>query len=306
MQKYLTYMAGKRNEDGLLAYGLGDWCQSDDSHNGWFKTPLEITDSLTGYDICVKAEKIFLAIGDKKWAAYAKNLAKELALAFRKKWVAGNGYCVKDKMQTSQAMAIKNGMFTPSKKKAAVEELVARIHRDGDHFVVGVVGGYTLFNLLAENGYAELAYRLITQTSPPSYGYLASIGETTLWENMYDFGDSPSNVYLKNGEPIQSLNHHFWGFVYTFFTKYVAGLSFNPTASDVTYAEVKPYFIVGLTYAETSYDAPLGKIFVKWEKNEGKTFLYVTVPQGMKIKLSIQGKEEFLEGGVYRKVYNAI
>ena len=306
MQRYLVYMSGKRNEDGLLAYGLGDWCQSDTSHNGWFKTPLEITDSLTGCDICAKAEKIFLTLGDKKWAAYAKNLGKELAAAFRKKWIASNGYCVKNEMQTAQAMAIKLGMFAPSKKKAAVEELVSRIHRDGDHFVVGVVGGYALFNVLAENGFAELAYRLITQTSPPSYGYLVSIGETTLWENLFDFGDSQSNVYLKDGESIQSLNHHFWGFVYTFFTKYVAGLIFNPNANDITYAEVKPIFIAGLTHAETSYEAPLGKIFVKWEKKDRKTFLSVTVPKGMKIKLSVQGKEELLEGGAYRKVYNAI
>jgi alpha-L-rhamnosidase len=209
-------------------------------------------------------------------------------------------------MQTSQALAIKMGMFTPSKKKAAVEELVGRIHRDGDHFIVGVVGGYALFNLLAENGYAELAYRLIAQTSPPSYGYLASIGETTLWENWCDFGDSQSNVRVKDGEPIQSLNHHFWGFVYTFFTKYVAGLSFNPNADDITYAEVKPIFITGLTYAETTYEAPLGKIAVKWEKKGGKTFVCVSVPKGMKVKLSVQGKEEILEGGVYRKVYNAV
>ena len=306
MQKYLTYMASKRNEDGLLAYGLGDWCQSDDSHNGWYKTPLEITDSLTGYDLCVKSEKIFLALGDKKWASYAKNLGKELASAFRKKWIAGNGYCVKDRMQTSQALAIWHGMVAPSKKKAAVEELVARIHRDGDHFVVGVIGGYVLFNTLAENGYADFAYRLITQTSPPSYGYLASIGETTLWENMWDFGDSQSNVYLKDGEPIQSLNHHFWGFVYTYFSRYVAGLSFNPKGDDVAYAEVKPAFIAGLTYAETFYEAPLGKLAVKWEKKDSKTFVRVTVPQGMVVKLSVQGKEELLEGGVYRKVYNAM
>lgn len=306
MKKYLTYMAGKRNEDGLLAYGLGDWCQTDTSHNGWFKTPLEITDSLTGYDICKKAAVIFGVLKDKQSKAYAENLAKELATAFRKKWIAGNGYCVKNEMQTAQAMAIKLGMFAPSKQKAAVEELVRRIHREGDHFVVGVVGGYVLFNVLAENGYAELAYRLIMQTSPPSYGYLVSIGETTLWESMYDFGDSQSNVYLKDGESIQSLNHHFWGFVYTYFSRYVAGLRFNPSGVDVSYAEVQPNLIESLTYAETSYEAPLGKIFVKWEKKEDKTFVYLTVPEGMKIKLFMQGKEELLEGGKYRKVYNAL
>ena len=69
---------------------------------------------------------------------------------------------------------------------------------------------------------------------------------------------------------------------------------------------VKPAFIAGLTYAETFYEAPLGKLAVKWEKKDSKTFVYVTVPKGMVVKLSVQGKEELLEGGVYRKVYNAI
>lgn len=307
MRKYLRYMADKRTDEGLLCYGLGDWCQTFEYTNGFFKTPLEITDTLTGYDICKKAATIFGVLKDKEYKAYAEKLGKELVAAFRKKWIASNGYAVKDGMQTSQAMAIRHGLFAPSKKQAAVEELVRRIHRDGDHFKVGVVGGYVLFNVLAENGYADFAYRLITQTAPPSYGYLASIGETTLWENMFDFGDSHSNVYLKNGMPIQSLNHHFWGFVYTYFAKYVGGLSYNPTGKDVSYAEVKPCFISALTYAETSYDSPFGKIFVKWEKQEGgKTFVHVVVPQGMTVKLSVAGKEELLTAGSYRKVYNAI
>ena len=195
ISKYLRYMADKRNEDGLLAYGLGDWCQTFIYNNGGFETPLEITDSLTGYDLCQKAAAIFGVLKDEENKAYAEKLGEELKSAFCKKWIAENGYAVKDKMQTAQALAIRQGMFTPEKKRAAVENLVERIHRDGDHFKVGVIGGYVLFHVLAENGYADLAYRLITQSSPPSYGYLVSIGETTLWENMFDFGDSKSNVW---------------------------------------------------------------------------------------------------------------
>ncbi len=303
IKKYLTYMASKRNEDGLLAYGLGDWCQTFVYNNGGYETPLEITDSLTGCDLCKKAAAIFGVLEDMEWKVYAETLGEALAAAFRKKWLTPNGYAVKDEMQTSQAMAIWHGMFTPSKKKAAVEELVARIRRDGEHFKCGVVGGYVLFNLLAENGYAELAYRLIMQPTPPSYGYLVSIGETTLWENMYDFGDSKSNVYLKNGMSIQSLNHHFWGFVYTYFVKYVAGLSFNPNFNDIRYAEVKPNFLSSLDSAETAYASPLGEIAVKWERKAEKVFLCLTVPEGMKIKLSVQEKEELLEGGKHRREY---
>jgi alpha-L-rhamnosidase len=96
MKKYLTYMAGKRNADGLLEYGLGDWCPTFEYTNGFYKTPLEITDSLTGYDICKKAAEMFGVLKDKQGKAYAENLAKELAAAFRKKWIASNGYAVKD------------------------------------------------------------------------------------------------------------------------------------------------------------------------------------------------------------------
>lgn len=301
MAKYLRYMADKRNEDGLLAYGLGDWCQTFNYNNGGFETPLEITDSLTGVDICKKAAAIFGVLNDKANKAYAEKLGKELTTAFCKKWIADNGYVVKDKMQTSQAVAIRQGMFSPAKKQAAVEELVERIHRDGDHFKVGVIGGYNLFHVLAENGYADLAYRLITQSSPPSYGYLVSIGETTLWENMFDFGNSKSNVYLKNGMSILSLNHHFWGFVYSYFVKNVVGLSFNPNFDDITYAEVKPCFVGALDYAEASYKAPLGEISVKWEKRGEKVVLDVAVPTDMRVKLCVNGKEELLEGGSHCK-----
>ena len=303
MRLYLTYMQGKRNEDGLLAYGLGDWCQTYIYNNGGYQTPLEITDSLTGCDICEKAATMFGVLQDEKWKNFALCLGEELKAAFCKKWVAENGYSVLDGMQTSQAMAIAKGVFAPDKKKAAVEELVARIHRDDGHFKCGVVGGYTLFNLLAENGYADLAYHIIMQTSPPSYGYLVSIGETTLWENMFDFGESTSRVYLKNGMSIQSLNHHFWGFVYTYFVKCVAGLYFNPIATDISYAEVRPNFLSALTFAETEYDAPMGKIFVKWERTDEGILVSVTVPKGMKIKLIVGENEDLLEGGTHHKKY---
>ena len=306
MAKYLRYMAGKRNEDGLLAYGLGDWCQTFVYNNGGYETPLEITDSLTGYDLCKKAAAIFGVLQDEENKAYAEKLGEELTAAFCKKWVADNGYEIKDKMQTPQALAIHHGMFVPEKKRAAIEELVERIHRDGDHFKVGVIGGYVLFHVLAENGYADFAYRLITQTSPPSYGYLVSIGETTLWENMFDFGDSKSNVYLKNGMSIQSLNHHFWGFVYSYFVKNVVGLSFNPSFTNTSYAEVKPCFVKALDHAEASYDAPLGKLFVKWERKGEEVFVSLDVPAGMTVKLCVQGEEVLLNGGLHCKGYKVI
>ena len=323
MKRYLQYMASRRNEDGLVAYGLGDWCQTLIYNSGSFETSHEITDSLVGYDLCVKAARLFKAIGQTENAEYAQTLGEEFAAAFKKKWIKGcsvenaaavdainatslrngQGWPVKDKTQTAQAMAIALGMFDESEKKAAVEELVARIQRDGNHFNVGVVGGYSFFNVLAENGYAALAYGLIMKPTPPSYGYIVDRGESTLWENMYDYGPSKSNVILKNGMPITSHNHHFWGFVYTYFVRYVAGLRFNPDGTDVNYAEVSPMYLDGLAYAETYYDAPAGKLCVRWDRTESGVTLKVSVPEGIRVKVCFQGEEELLSAGKFEKTY---
>lgn len=322
MKRYLQYMAGRRNEDGLVAYGLGDWCQTLIYNSGSFETSHEITDSLVGYDLCMKAAQLFVVVGQTEDAEYAQTLGEEFAAAFKKKWIKGNsvenaeaveklnktvgngqGWPVADKTQTAQAMAIALGLFDEREKKNAVEELVNRIKRDGNHFNVGVVGGYSFFNVLAENGYAALAYELIMRPQPMSYGYIVDRGETTLWEKLYDYGPSKSNVILKNGMPISSRNHHFWGFVYTYFVRYVAGLRFNPDGTDVNYAEISPVYTDGLAYAEAYYEAPTGKLCVRWDKTAEGVVFKVSVPENMRVKLSFEDKEILLTAGKFEKIF---
>ena len=91
--------------------------------------------------------------------------------------------------------------------------------------------------------------------------------------------------------------------MYTYFVKCVAGLYFNPIATDISYAEVRPNFLSALTFAETEYDAPMGKIFVKWERTDEGILVSVTVPKGMKIKLIVGENEDLLEGGTHHKKY---
>ena len=303
MARYIEYLKTKKNEDGLLAFGLGDWCQSFIWDCGSFETPLEITDSLVAYDLCLKAERIFVLLGYTVSASNAKKLGEELLDAFRKKWVNNDGYSIKSETQTAQVLAIKHSVFIPEKKAQARQELIRRIERDGNHFNVGVVGGHELFDTLAENGYVELAYHLIMQKTAPSYGYVVDLGETTLWEIMYDFGDSKSKVAYKDGNRILSMNHHFWGFVYSYFVRFIAGLQINPDFTDVKYAEMKPYFLNALTWAEVSYETPTGKLAIKWRKAGEKVLLDITVPKGMSVKLIVGKTDEVLTEGKYNKEY---
>ncbi len=72
-----------------------------------------------------------------------------------------------------------------------------------------------LFHVLAEFGKAELAYRMITKTEYPSYGYWAAKGETTFLEHFLTY-----DAYY--GE---SKNHHLLGDVVNWFMSKVGGLN---------------------------------------------------------------------------------
>ncbi|MBO6263016.1 MAG: family 78 glycoside hydrolase catalytic domain [Clostridia bacterium] len=306
MIKYIRYISSKRNDDGLIAIGLGDWCQTMTFSGGFFETPLEITDSLVSVEICRKAAKMFALIGMRAYRAECLKLEKELVKAFKNKWITG--YKVKAETQTAQCMAIDKGLFPESLKEKAVEELVRRIKRDNWHMNVGVVGGLKLFDVLSENGYADLAYKLIVQPTPPSYGYIEARGSTTLWEDFYDFGPYDSRTYRKEspyGERVQinSLNHHFWGFVYTYFVKYLVGINYNPNFDDPHYVEIKPVFTYNLDYAEAHYDSINGKICVRWERCGGILTVKVTVPNGIRAKLIVGDNEEELSGETVVRYY---
>jgi Bacterial alpha-L-rhamnosidase 6 hairpin glycosidase domain len=55
--------------------------------------------------------------------------------------------------------------------------------RDGmrdDGARVGFLGGENLLTVLASNGHADVAYRILLQTDYPGWGYMISRGATTI------------------------------------------------------------------------------------------------------------------------------
>ncbi len=65
MLRYLDYLTTKIRPDGLVAFGLGDWCPAGRGC-GDYLAPLELTDSIMAMDICRKAAEMFRRIGRQK------------------------------------------------------------------------------------------------------------------------------------------------------------------------------------------------------------------------------------------------
>lgn len=292
---YLKYLSSKKNEEGLLAFGLGDWCQPN--RRSWdYTTRLEITDSLTAMGICYKAGKIFKVCENSEAETYANKLYLELKDAFRKKYVLKNGRLRKKyATQTAVSMAIYHRAVGENESKNTFAQLKELIFSNGERFDTGILGARVLFRVLAIGGEAELACRLIRGPGFPSYGEHVLRGATTLFE---DFQVLKEDSFEPIDRPkANSLNHHFFGDVSAWFIRYITGININPHFDNPNNAVIRPYFVGGLDRAEGFYEMPCGKLSVRWERGANGICVTVDVPEGAEAKLFCEGEEMALHSG---------
>lgn len=260
LMRYLNYLFSRFDEKGLIAIGLGDWCQV--YHGGEnYTTPLVVTDTILTFDIAQKAAFIYEVLGEEPQKQFALALAERVKTAFRENLLDKESGVVKGGTQTGQAMAIFYGLLTEDEKEKAFKKLLKCIDEADGHFSTGVLGGRVLYRVLAENGEVDLAYNMITRPDFPSYGNWVKRGSTTLRES-----------FLPEGDGVDSLNHHFWGDVSAWFYTYLAGMRINPRGTDITNVDIKPLFPEKLDSVNAYHNLPDGKIAVAWERvTEGIT-----------------------------------
>ena len=278
IRKYLRFAKTKMNDNGLFAYGLGDWCQTNRDFNNP-TTPKEITNSLAIVDSCEKALRIMRAIEDYTDYDYVSEFLAYIKNRFRQVYVE-NGLIKKPyDTQTAISMSIYNGIFTKEETPNAVEQLVEIIHASDDHFDIGVLGSRVVFRVLSTYGYEDLAYKMITQKTHPSYANQVLSGATTLWETFKEVGE--------DGKPKEgsfaSLNHHFWGDVSAWFYKYLCGININPRIEDPYVIEIAPKFVSELDYAKAEREYMGEKISVEIKRKDDKIDVIVKASDKFKI-----------------------
>ena len=268
MLRYLSYISQKRRTDGLLAIGLGDWLQPYKGA-GDPDSPLYVTDSVIAMYICNKSAKLFEALGMEIHRQFAQNLACSFKEAIRENLIDFSTMSVRSRCQTSQAICIYYGVFEKSEIPEAGRRLVELCHEKGDRFACGMIGLRVLFHVLSDLGEGNLAYKMITREDFPSYGNFIKRGLTALPEDFRPEGE--------NDTP-NSLNHHFFGDIVSWFIQRVAGIKVNPRLYGCNDFDIAPDFIDALDYAKAHYDAPCGTVKVEWKKNGNSICLSVECP----------------------------
>lgn len=189
--------------------------------------------------------------------------------------------------QASYVLPLAFHVFNEKNKDKAVNHFVAGIARENKaddgtlcppySLMTGFIGTAWINKALSDNGYANLAYRLLQQTTYPSWLYPVEQGATTIWERLNSY--THSNGFGGNNR-MNSFNHYSFGAVGAWMYNYSLGIE-----RDEAFPGFKHFFLKPqpdptgkMTYAKGHYDAMYGRIESGWEMIGKSCHYHFTVP----------------------------
>ena len=265
--KNVGYMASRADADGLVNYGLGDWCPVERSH----VPSLRYTSSCYYYLTQSIAARIAETLGRRddaaKFAAGAEKTKQGIfrRLRSRDQTRYDNG------RQTAQALALSLRLMKPIDVDVVGDTFVRDLALTGRRLDVGIIGAKHLFRALSSAGYDDIAFEILTKPTGAGYADWIRNGSTTLWE---DFHVGTSRNHIMYGD--------FTAWAY----EYLAGIrpgGGTPAMPDPAKPGFKEFVIAPqptrhLDFVSAETRSPYGVIRSSWRRADGKVGFSVTIP----------------------------
>ncbi len=202
-----------------------------------------------------------------------EGMKKRVVEAFNREFFDPERNCYDNNTLTANLIPVYFDLVPAGHKQAVVENIVSRIENDFDgHLCVGNVGMRYVMEVLTRNGHADLAYKLCTIDTYPSWGYMIKKGATTVWE-LWN-GDEA-------GPAMNSGCHaHLIGDLLRWYYEDLAGIAPDPTAPAFKKIWMEPCFPEGLDHVKASFESPYGTIASEWTRIGHKLVWRVEIPVG--------------------------
>lgn len=303
MKKWIDCMVGyaakkdvgddfKKNRNIYLNnnhWHFGDWLSLDLGDQ-------EATCGATGKDLIATA---FFAYSTGLYIKACRVLGKECAKyeellenikkAFAEEYIKPDDTMTSD-TQTAYVLALQFDL-TPDRETAGsrLQELV----REKGHLTTGFVGTPYLLHALSASGADELAFDLLLRTEYPSWGYTVKAGATTMWERWN--GKWPDGHFAT--PDMNSFNHYAYGAVYDWMFEKMAGIRQEEGTAGFESIIFEPVTDGRVPHVHTEFDSVKGKISSDITITENGTNYIFEVPDGVKAKAVLHGREFPLAAG---------
>jgi alpha-L-rhamnosidase len=265
MRKWIDYLTA--HSSGLIrpAEGYGDWLNVDDN------TPLDLIGTAYFAHAVDLVAQMADAIGDSGGAAAYRTLWGRIRDAFSAKYVTSDG-TVGGGSQTAYVLALSDDLLPSAQVTPAADKLVANIGAHGGHLTTGFLGTGELLPTLSRTGHDDVAYRILEQTTFPSWGYEIGKGATTIWERW----DGIKTDGSFNDPGMNSFNHYGLGSVGDWMYQHIGGIA--PAAPGYRKVVIAPSPGGSLRWANARYRSDYGDITSRWSVSGGHLTLDVSVP----------------------------
>lgn len=276
MKRWMLHMKKYYLKDGILIRDTyGDWCVPPESPE---LIHSQDTNRIT-WPACLSTPYYVKYCGIMGGFAtnlhreddvqYFKNEINTVTKAYNARYFDSVSGCYANNTVTANILPLAFWMVGPNYEHNVLEHIVEKTEKDFDgHVSTGVVGIQHLMRTLTDYGRGDLALRMATDTTYPSWGYMVKNGATTIWE-LWN-GDT--------GDPAMNSGNHVMllGDLIIWYYEYLGGI--RPLAPGYSKIMLKPYPIKGLDYVNCSYQSVSGLIKSKWKRNGNRFEWEILIP----------------------------
>ena len=278
MKRWVQHQIDTQMSDYILMKDTyGDWCMPPESqeliHS---KDPTRVTSgqvlsTTVFYSILQLMGEFAVINGIPSDANEYKTLADSIRDAYNAKFFNPETAQYDNNTVTANILSLQLGLVPEGYEEKVFKNIVDKTENDfGGHVSTGVLGIQHLMRGLTKYNRVDLAYKILTNETYPSWGYMVRKDATTIWE-------------LWNGDTadpaMNSANHvMLLGDLVIWFYENLAGIQNDSQSVAFKHIKMKPVFPQGLNMVNASYQSPYGMITSHWTRDGGNFVWHITIP----------------------------
>ena len=292
MKQWLMHMKACYLVDGILVRDTyGDWCVPPESpelihtrDTNRMTWPANLSTPYY-YFYCTIMKGFAILLDKDDDVVYFQNEMAIVDSAYNARYLDTLTYRYSNNTVTANILPLWFGMVHGDAEEQKVfANIVDKTENEFDgHVSTGVVGIQHLMRTLTEYGRGDLAFRMASADTYPSWGYMAKHGATTIWELWNGNTADPS---MNSGNHVMLL-----GDLILWYYEYLGGIrALEPGYKTI---ELKPYPIEGLDFVNCAYNSVSGRIESHWRR-EGDRFVWdILIPANTTAEVYLPTKDGY-------------
>ncbi len=291
MRKFILFVKNKFYDNGIVTSDTyGDWCMPPEkkelihSQDPARRTDGRILSTTVYYDLLRLMEKFARLNGRMADVAEYEAMRTQIREAYNKTFFDKTKGSYGNNTVTANILSLQLGLVPDAYRQQVIDNIVAVTNGPmfNGHISTGVLGVQHLMRGLTRNGHGDLALKIATNDTYPSWGYMVKHGATTFWE-LWN-GDT-ADPDMNSGNHVMLI-----GDFVVWMYEDLAGI--RNDVEDYGYKKIlmQPAFIDGLDHAAATYASPYGPIASNWTRTGDNLTWNITVPANATAKVVVPAK----------------